>query len=264
MCPRNDSSIPENSIYIFATNDKVNKMNDFCLKRIDAVEYVSDAKVLHKTLSNYDPKTQNDGSIIDTGLQKRFTFRVGAKIMLTVNLRTSDGLTNGAFGQILGYELDIKNFPKTIHIQFYNEKVGKETIKGHPELQLLYPGKLVTPIEMYEKTFNIGNKFSSTTSTATALQFPLKLSFAVTAHKVQGQTIKQPMKVVIDLYKANKEAQAYVMMSRAESMDQLMILDRLYEESWNVSQPALNEVQSMNKRALNMIPHAQYDLKLFN
>ena len=32
VCPRNDSSIPENSIYIFATNDKVNKMNEFCLQ----------------------------------------------------------------------------------------------------------------------------------------------------------------------------------------------------------------------------------------
>ena len=45
----------------------------------------------HKT-SHYDPKTQNDddGSIIDTGLQKRFTLKVVAKVMLTVILRSSD------------------------------------------------------------------------------------------------------------------------------------------------------------------------------
>ena len=262
VCPRNDPSIPENSLYIFATNDKVNKMNEFCLEQLDTEEFVSDAKVAHKNLKNYIPKTKNDGSIIDTGLQRTFKFKIGAKVMLTVNLRTSDGLTNGAFGQIVGYQLNSDNFPKTIHVHFYNEKVGKETRKNHPELQVLYPGKLITPIDIYEKTFNIGNKYSSTSSTATAMQFPLKLSFAVTAHKVQGQTIKKPMKVVIDLYKANKEAQAYVMLSRAESIDQLIILDSLFEESWNVSQAAQNEVHNMNNRALNMKPHGQYDLEI--
>ena len=259
---KNDPSIPKESVYVFATNDKVNKLNEFCLEQLDAVEFVSVAKICHKTIQNYEPKIQNDGSIPDTGLQKRFRFKAGAKVMLTVNLRTSDALTNGAFGYILGYKLNKDNAPKTIYVHFYNEKVGKETRKNYPELQVLYPGKLVTPIEMYEKTFNIGNKFSSTTSTATALQLPLKLSFAVTAHKVQGQTIKKPMKTVIDLHKANKEAQAYVMLSRAECMDQLIILDRLNEDSWNFSQAALNEVQSLSKKALNRRLDAQYDLEI--
>ena len=49
------------------------------------------------------------------------------------------------------------------------------------------------------------------------------------------------MKVVVDLKKANKEAQVYVMLSRAQSLDQLIILDELYDKNWRVSQEALHD-----------------------
>ena len=121
-----------------------------------------------------------------------------------------------------------------------------------------------TPIEVHECIFTIGNEYASTSATASAIQFPLKLSFAVTAHEVQGQTIKKPIKVVIDLYKANKDAQAYVMLNRAESLDQLIILDRLYEESLRTSKDALNEVKSMDSRALNMQQRVHYDFEIIS
>ena len=69
----------------------------------------------------------------------------------------------------------------------------------------------------------------------------------MTSHKVQGQSISKPKKVVIDLKRANFAGQAHVMLSRVECMDQLMILDQLYEEKWKVSKDALEEVERMEK-----------------
>ena len=81
---------------------------------------------------------------------------------------------------------------------------------------------------------------------------------------MQGQTIKKPISVVIDLYKANKDAQAYVMLSRAESLQQLIILDGLHNESWRVSKAALAEVKSMDLRALNRKELDRHDYQIIS
>ena len=84
-----------------------------------------------------------------------------------------------------------------------------------------------------------------------AINFPLKLSFSVTSHKIQGQTVHQPKSVVLNFKNSNFAGQANVMLSRAESMDQLIILDELYDHKWKVSEEALKEVQRIEKNALN-------------
>ena len=245
---RNDPSIPKDEVFIFAENAQVNIMNEAKLQIIDNPEYIIEAKVQHSTMKNYKPRVSNDGSVTGTTLQKTLKIKIGAKVMLTHNLNTADCLTNGALGEILGFDLNADGSVKCIHVQFGNEKVGKDLRKNYQALQRLYPGENVTPISKFESIYNLDSKFSpSPTSTARALQFPLKLAFAVTAHKVQGQTIKKPMKVVVDLKKANKEAQVYVMLSRAQSLDQLIILDELYDKNWRVSQEALQEVKRLEE-----------------
>ena len=56
-----------------------------------------------------------------------------------------------------------------------------------------------------------------------------KVAFAVTGHKIQGQTVKKPQKVIVDLRSVFQPAMAYVMMSRVESIDQLYILEKFNE-----------------------------------
>ena len=166
--------------------------------------------------------------------------KVGTKIMLTYNLDTTDGLTNGAFGEVLGFETLDSGAVNTIHIHFYDQCVGTEHRKRYPELQKQYTSKSVLPIERYECAYNIGNQNEISASKANAVQFPLKLSYAVTVHKIQGQTIKKPIHVVVDLNRAKNETQVYVMLSRAQELNQIIILDKLYENIWKVSHKALN------------------------
>ena len=81
------------------------------------------------------------------------------------------------------------------------------------------------------------------------LQF--KLAWAITAHKIQGQTIAKPRKLVVDLRRVFEAAQAYVMLSRVQELDQLIIVESLPREKIYPSQQALTELERMNKDALN-------------
>ena len=56
-------------------------------------------------------------------------------------------------------------------------------------------------------------------SSALVIQFPVKPAHAITAHKIQGQTIPWPSKVVLDLNSVFEDAQAHVMLSRAQRLE---------------------------------------------
>ena len=143
--------------------------------------------------------------------------------MLTYNIDTCDGLTNGAFGEAIDIVYNPDKSIKFILVKFKSENVGKERRKKYPEF-----GENVTRIGLHESHYGIeGNKFARSAAKATAINFPLKLSFSCTAHKIQGQGIEKPKKVVVDLKKATSPGQAFVMLSRAESLEQIVILDDL-------------------------------------
>ena len=69
---------------------------------------------------------------------------------------------------------------------------------------------------------------------------------------MQGQTIKQPTAVVVDLKYARSEAQVYVMLSRAQSLNQIYIIDKLHEEKWHASRSGLKEYNSGLADAINV------------
>ena len=126
--------------------------------------------------------------------------------MLTFNIDTCDGLTNGTFGEVIGFEFDEFNCMTKVIVEFDNEESGKEKRKNFLEIQQKFKGRLATPIERIEFQYSLSKK--STASNATAIQFPLRLSFAATAHKVQGFTVKKPNHLVIDLRTVREAAQA--------------------------------------------------------
>ena len=51
-----------------------------------------------------NPLTDRTGAIRNTPLQKNLKLKIGAKVMLTHNIDTCDGLTNGTFVIVLGFK----------------------------------------------------------------------------------------------------------------------------------------------------------------
>ena len=91
-------------------------------------------------------------------------------------------------------------------------------------------------------------------STAKLFQYPLILAFAVTVHKIQGQTIERSQKCVIDLRSVFEGAQAYVMLSRLKELEQLFILEDLPDNKIYPIKKALDEIRRLESVAINNNP----------
>jgi hypothetical protein len=178
--------------------------------------------------------------------------KIGCKIILIHNIDTSDGLTNVQLGELIDV-IRAKNgtITKCI-VRFMFEKVGKESITRNPKYAAKYPNGTV--IEKVSFSYTISKKSSSASKKATLIQFPLKVAKAITAHKIQGQTIPKAMKVALHISSVFDDAQAYVMLSRVQEINQIYILDSLPDGKIRASAKALTELEAMNKKSINQNP----------
>ena len=185
-------------------------------------------------------------------MQKALKLKVGAKVMLTYNINTCDSLTNGAFGEIVGFDHNINGTYKEVYVHFFNSDCGRETRKKYPWLQEKYPGKNVLGIKPIEFQYSLSRSKSKGLSSALIIQYPLRLAFASTAHKVQGLTVKKPNSLVVDLRSVRESAQAYVILSRVQALSQLYIIESVSEEKITSSTFAIEELDRMEKMAVNL------------
>ena len=188
MRPLNHPDIPRDALVVTCRNVEVNEINEDRLEAINNKLYIVEARNKSSTQKQFNPRCDAAGSICGTPLQKQLKLKVDAKVMLTYNIDTCDSLTNGALGEVLGYEFN-KGHIQKVFVHFYDPDCGKERRKGFAAIQDKFPGKNVIPIDFIE--FQYSRKKGSGNANFTAIQFPLKLAFAATAHKVQGQTIKK-------------------------------------------------------------------------
>merc|ERR1711954_311447 len=112
-----------------------------------------------------------------------------------------------------------------------------------------------TIVKKIEREYSLTRNQGLVSSTAKLIQFPLVLAWAVTVHKFQGQTVKAPQKVVIDLRSVFEAAQAYVMGSRVQELDQLYILEELPPEKIYANQSALAEMDRLVQVSKNNNPN---------
>ena len=256
---KNDSAIPKDAVYLSCVNKEVDEINNVRLQAIKEDEFVIHATHMHSTQNNFKPPIGTGGSVKDTPFQNELRLKVGAKVMLTFNVNTNDGLTNGARGEILGYKTYPNGDISHVYVHFFDENVGQETRANNPHLKRLYPNKLATPIEKIEFTYSLSRKAYSASSTAKVSQMPLKLSFGATCHKFQGQTIPKPQALVVNLKTVFEAAQAYVALSRVQEFNQLFIVDSVPENKIYPSKMAMKEMKRMNKMSINRKLPIWYD-----
>ena len=251
----------KDALYIFGTNKKVNHMNKKRLNMLSNEPMLFKATCLHKTIKDFKPSIDNAGNINNTPFQMELKIKIGAKVMLTYNIDTSDGLTNGARGEVIGTSTDNSNSITKLIVKFENIKHGEETRRRNPEVDKLYPGG--TPIEKINFPFSISKSKSAVVNTANVIQFPLKLAFASTAHKIQGATIQKPMKMIISVTDIWAAALVYVMLSRICAIWQLYILDEFDPLKMYPSIIALKETERLRQVSTKHDDEKQFgDLKI--
>ncbi|XP_046348179.2 uncharacterized protein LOC124128768 [Haliotis rufescens] len=201
------------SIHIFATNAQVDEFNVTALhsKCTDPISIQAQDFSRNLKTGKLEKRENPHVKVYNSVLQKSLFVAIGARVMITKNIDTSDGLVNGVFGTISHISLtDGEAFPSSIYVVFDNDKVGHKlrNLKGTASaLQTTS-----TPISPLEETVSNNGGIRR--------QFPLKLAWACTIHKVQGITVN---KAVVSLGKIFAAGQAYVALSRVSSLGGLII-----------------------------------------
>ena len=186
----------EDALHIYSCNKEVDEWN---------------RKLLHKKCSDViclkAEDTERDakkGSVVRekpvtrcrSQLPSYLWIAINARVMLVKNIDVCKGLTNGCFGNVTEIIMDQTNTKYVcIKVKFEKENVGTHSIEKCDEF--------------------LGKKYSRR-------QFPLKLAYACTIHKVQGLTLD---KAVVSLKSTFESGQAYVGLSRVSSLSGLTIED---------------------------------------
>ena len=95
--PKNHTDLKDkDAMYLFGKNKPVDEMNEKRLMKIKGEEFIIEAKSFHSTIKNFKPPISKTGTINNTPFQAKLKLKVGAKLMMTYNVNTADGLTNGS------------------------------------------------------------------------------------------------------------------------------------------------------------------------
>ncbi len=194
----------ENIITLATTNATVASINKSKLEKINSEEKVYTAKITGLVKENSFPSDYE------------LHLKVGAQVMLTVNLSHKKGLINGSLGTIT--KLD--------------EEYIVVKINGVEHQIKPYEW------ENYETKYNSTNHHLEKEVIGTYTQFPLKLAWAITIHKSQGKTFQS---VYIDLGTGAFDAgQLYVALSRCTSLEKIYLKNPIKPSDVKVSMEVVN------------------------
>lgn len=172
---------------------------------------------LNSIAKNYTAQDSDElmTSILDQQLPVpgKLTLKVGAQVMLLKNINISNGLVNGARGVVIKFDDDTP-VVKFLSGDIYSAKVEKWTIR------------------------------SASGGFIHRKQIPLKLAWAFSIHKSQGLTLDC---VEMSLAKVFDAGQAYVALSRAQSLEALRVLDFSGHQVW-ANTSVLEFYQKFRKR----------------
>ncbi|KAJ1306990.1 hypothetical protein OPQ81_007970 [Rhizoctonia solani] len=175
-----------------------------------------------------DP-VQRDKMLQNFMAPKELSLKVNAQVMLLKNI--DETLVNGSVGRVVAFydatEVDIGEKGELIQIyapeeKKKNAKKQKEQpqgLKKYPLVEFRVPRgtrKLLVMPETFKVELPNGEVQVSRT------QLPLILSWAMSIHKSQGQTLDR---VKVDCGRIFEKGQAYVALSRATSLEGLQVLN---------------------------------------
>ncbi len=150
---------------------------------------------------------------------------VGAKVMMTSNVCQPVGLCNGALGKVIDFifhstSAPPPSLPNFIWVDFCKGYTGPSYFPNHPARKGWVPLHSMR-VEAYTLDAERGDWI-----TRSRTMFPLRLSYATTIWKAQGQTIRG--KFVVDLSAYEKDhGLTYTAFSRATSLTNIGIIGGL-------------------------------------
>ena len=251
-----DPSYPHDALHIFGFNADVDAHNQ---KKLNEIANEDEQVRICASDDQYDSTGAIDVSKLPAsrsrtqtgGLETVLLLSVNARVMMTVNVDTSDGLVNGVMGEVKAILKNDRGVVHTVLVKFDDIKVGKIT-KRSSKYKHDYPG--CVPVQRHKGQYQKLNKKGAQINRT---QFPLTLAWAVTIHKCQGLTLE---KVVVDMKGAKRfnNGQAYVAFSRVKSMHGLHILN--FDESGIKTHSAVTDAMAeLHNKPLPIPPLPEFN-----
>ena len=212
------NEVPEDAIYIFATNAQKDVKNHEKLLAVTQPEITlcSTDKIPPNISESQVQKALNCSVSEAGGLSKVLILKKYASVMITTNIDIQDRLINGQMGTVSDFYPN-NNSVTTIFVKLDDQTAGLTRMrKSNYGMQ-----HNVVPIYQTESHISLGKNSCS----ITRLQFPLVLAYACTVHKVQGLTLsKAVFSFDLGKQKSFNNGQVYVALSRVHKIDDLYIL----------------------------------------
>ena len=211
----NDPNYKKHALHVFGTNALCLHHNNNMLYNLSTNKYIIEAEDTKKdTITEQVSLDLSKETRSKTGgLESTLIVAEGAKIKLTSNIDVSDGLANGARGEIVHIVI-INNKVHAVLVQFDNPNIG-EAAKSKSQYKTRFPNAV--PIYRFGANFSIGKGLNISRS-----QFPITLAWASTIHTVQGLTVDE---IVVHMGAIFDYGQAYVAFSRVRTIQGLQILE---------------------------------------
>ena len=132
-------------------------------------------------------------------------------------------------------------------VKFNKTNVGAASRIQNSGMARKYPDCVV--VGRVKLEYSLRKKGGIEGSKAAVIQFPIRLALAITSHKVQGNSIPRPLKVAMDIGSVFEAAQAYVMLSRVQSLDQVYIANDMDAKKLMFAEKALDELTRLKAEA---------------
>ena len=220
------------AIHLFYTNLEVNGHNDTMLNLLNGVlEEIAASLLIPK---GYKAKTVN-GLIDNTQFAEKLKLKKNARVMIIANVDIKDSIVNGSLGTVIDFvkivstdaEGNKKENIRSIIVVFDDPETGLEQMAKHQYDEEIRKHKEERGVPIFRSNLSYQVPFKKNYKThgcrCEVKQFPIKLAWASTAHKVQGITIKKGTNVVIHGHERIPDGMYYLMLSRAEEMEQVYI-----------------------------------------
>ena len=214
-------NLPKDAKFVASSNDEVRQVNTKKLSELPGEVKTIDAEYTilkrggteHVTLRHCDLPSKEDINeiILPSAYDSQLTFKIGAEIVFCKSSKYW-GYVNGNFGTILGFNgeyftIKLKDSDNIVMCPNPNDRFKSNQMNEYRYDMEYDPQahKLVRKKPFIQKT----------------KQFPIKLAYAFTIHKAQGQTYD---KVILDLNShIFAPGQLYVALSRAKSLQSLYL-----------------------------------------
>lgn len=213
------------------TNREVNAHNNYMYEAAVSEKYSVLAHDLHSfeknanRLSCPSPLIKDKPTNATRGLEHELRVYVGAVVQCVLNLDVSDGLTNGATGEVMSFSTE-NEMVKVIWVLFDKEEVGAKWRSTSQHLREIYNVSNLawTPVEKVDLDFTFRKDSPDCIS---RLQFPLRLAAATTCHRSQGLTYDEG---IVHFRGRKFHHYAYVALSRFRKLEKLFITN--FDASW--------------------------------